>query len=91
MVKKMILRSKREVAINNEINKHHAGWCNQLATAVGAAGAIIPLTAAALSLQITATTLISAFLWLFLAVMLHTLGAILLRRIRTDDDIDSDV
>jgi hypothetical protein len=87
----MVFRSKRDIAVNNEVNKHHAGWCNQLATAVGAAGAIVPLTAAALSFQVTVTTFIGVAFWIFLAIMLHILGAILLRRIRTDDDINSDV
>jgi hypothetical protein len=87
----MVLSSKRDVVVNNEVNKHHAGWCNQLATAVGAAGAIVPLTASALSFQVTVTTFVGAAFWFFLAIMPHILGAILLRRIRTDDDINSDV
>ncbi len=87
----MKIGSKRDVAVFNELNKHHAAWCNQLATAVGAAGAIVPFTAAVLSFQMTFAISVSALFWLSLAIMLHSLGAFLLKRIRADDDIDVDV
>lgn len=87
----MKIRSKRDVAVFNELNKHHAAWCNQLATAVGAAGAIVPLSAAVLSFELKLANFVSALLWLFFAVVLHWVGTLLLKRIRADDDIDVDV
>lgn len=87
----MKIRSKRDVAVFNELNKHHAAWCNQLATAIGAAGAIVPLSATFLSFQLKLANFISALLWLLFAAVLHWIGTLLLRRIRTDDDIDVDV
>ncbi len=87
----MKIVSKRDVAVFNELNKHHAAWCNQLATAIGAAGAIVPLTAAVINFQLTLAIFISGIFCFFLAAMLHLAGAFLLRRIRVDDDIDVDV
>lgn len=87
----MKIRSKRDVAVFNELNKHHAAWCNQLATAVGAAGAIVRLSAAVLSFELKLANFVSALLWLFFAVVLHWVGTLLLKRIRADDDIDVDV
>ncbi|MGF9566526.1 hypothetical protein [Neorhizobium sp. JUb45] len=60
----MKIRSKRDLAVFNELSKHHAAWCNQLATAVGAAGAIVPFMAAVLSFQLTLTIFVSALFWL---------------------------
>ena len=87
----MKIASRRDVTVFNELNKHRAAWWSQLATAIGAAGAIIPFTAAVLSFQLTFTISVSALFWCSLAVMLHSFGAFLLRSIKVDDDIDVDI
>lgn len=87
----MKIVSKRDVSVFNELNKHHAAWCNQLATAIGAAGAIVPLTAVVLNFQLNLANFVSALFGLFLASMLLWVGTSLLRRIKVDDDIDVDV
>ena len=83
----MELKTRTDLAVHNEVKKHHASWCNTLAGNVVVAGVIAPITASLLRHDTNAFTLFFAVLYMFGAFILHIVGYTFLQEIKSDADI----